>query len=130
MSDYDTGDTGADTGADYGHYEAGQEHADLDQLHQAAGSEQDASSQYGVYEQDHAAGRGHVEGGRHGRGHSVRVPHGHDGPERVGNQGRRFTNRHDASRMRAHGVAQVAKIAALVPAAHRAQKSGAGSGNP
>jgi hypothetical protein len=54
MSDYDTGDSG-DTGAEYGHYEAGQEHGELDQLHQAAGSEQDASSQYGVYEQDHAS---------------------------------------------------------------------------
>jgi hypothetical protein len=55
MSDDYTGDAGADTGAEYGHYEAGQEHNALDQLHQAEGHEADASSQYAVYEQDHAA---------------------------------------------------------------------------
>jgi hypothetical protein len=44
-----------DTGADYGHYEAGQESAELDQMHQAAGSEADAQSQFGVYENDHHA---------------------------------------------------------------------------
>ncbi|WP_433049204.1 hypothetical protein [Dactylosporangium sp. CS-033363] len=54
MSDYETGDTG-DTGADYGHYSAGQESTELDQLHQAQGSEQDAQSQFGVYENDHHA---------------------------------------------------------------------------
>ncbi|MFI5913018.1 hypothetical protein [Dactylosporangium sp. NPDC051541] len=56
MSDYETGDTGA-TGhdVDYGQYEAGQESAQLDQLHQASGSEADAQSQFGVYEQDHHA---------------------------------------------------------------------------
>jgi hypothetical protein len=54
MSDYDTGDSG-DTGTDYGHVETGHEHDQLDQLHQAAGSEADAQSQYGVYEQDHHA---------------------------------------------------------------------------
>ena len=53
MSDYETGDTGTDTGTDYGHYEAGQEHDALDQLHQAHGSEADAHSQFGVYENDH-----------------------------------------------------------------------------
>ena len=57
MSDYETGDAGYDggDGAEYGHFEAGQEHSDLDQLHQAAGSEHDASSQFGVYEADHAS---------------------------------------------------------------------------
>ncbi|WP_432976917.1 hypothetical protein [Dactylosporangium sp. CA-233914] len=49
MSDFETGDTGTD----YGHYEAGQESGELDQLHQAQGSEADAQSQFGVYEQDH-----------------------------------------------------------------------------
>ncbi|MET7424751.1 hypothetical protein [Dactylosporangium sp. NPDC005555] len=53
MSEY--GDTGYDGGADYGHYEAGQEHESLDQLHQAAGSEQNYDSQFGVYEADHAS---------------------------------------------------------------------------
>ena len=48
MSDFDTG-------ADYGHVEAGQEHESLDQLHQVEGSENDYNSQFGVYEQDHAA---------------------------------------------------------------------------
>jgi hypothetical protein len=52
MSEY--GDTGYD-GGDYGHYEAGQEHEQLDQLHQASGSEQDYASQFGVYEADHAS---------------------------------------------------------------------------
>ncbi|MEU7866597.1 hypothetical protein [Dactylosporangium sp. NPDC049140] len=40
---------------DYGQYEAGQESGELDQLHQASGAEADASSQFGVYEQDHSA---------------------------------------------------------------------------
>ncbi|GAB3846114.1 hypothetical protein ACFPIJ_39145 [Dactylosporangium cerinum] len=53
MSDY--GDTGYDGGDSYGHYEAGQEHESLDQLHQASGSEQDYASQFGVYEADHAS---------------------------------------------------------------------------
>jgi len=52
MSDFDTGDTGHDV--DFGHYEAGQEHGDLDQLHQAQGSEADYNNQFNVYEQDHA----------------------------------------------------------------------------
>jgi len=55
MSDYDDGGIGHDGGADYGHVETGQEHADLDQLHQAQGSEADYNNQFGVYEQDHAA---------------------------------------------------------------------------
>jgi len=53
MSDIDTGDYGHDT--DYGHYEAGQEHEGLDQLHQAHGSESDYGNQFGVYENDHHA---------------------------------------------------------------------------
>jgi hypothetical protein len=53
MSDFDAGDTGHDV--DYGHYEAGQQHDALDQLHQANGSEADAQSQFGVYENDHHA---------------------------------------------------------------------------
>jgi hypothetical protein len=53
MSEY--GDTGYDGGDSYGHYEAGQEHESLDQLHQASGSEQDYASQFGVYEADHAS---------------------------------------------------------------------------
>ena len=53
MSEY--GDMGYDGGDSYGHYEAGQEHESLDQLHQASGSEQDYASQFGVYEADHAS---------------------------------------------------------------------------
>ncbi|MFG2039040.1 hypothetical protein [Dactylosporangium sp. NPDC048998] len=54
MSDIDTGyDGGHDV--DYGHYEAGQEHDALNQLHQAHGSEADYGSQFGQYEQDHHA---------------------------------------------------------------------------
>ena len=48
MSDFDTG-------ADYGHVEAGQEHESLHQLHQVEGSENNYDSQFGVYEQDHAS---------------------------------------------------------------------------
>ncbi|HTJ32373.1 MAG TPA: hypothetical protein VL738_04025 [Dactylosporangium sp.] len=40
---------------DYGHFESGQEHDGLDQLHQAEGSEADYNSQFGVYENDHHA---------------------------------------------------------------------------
>jgi len=53
MSDIEGYDGGGDV--DYGHYEAGQEHDGLDQLHQASGSEADHNSQFGVYENDHAA---------------------------------------------------------------------------
>jgi hypothetical protein len=69
MSDYDGGDqldpgyTGNDQpdtyagndDVDYGHFQTGQEHEGLDQLHQASGSEADAQSQFGVYENDHHA---------------------------------------------------------------------------
>ena len=48
MSDFDTG-------ADYGHVEAGQEHESLDQLHQVHAAENDYDSNFGVYEQDHAS---------------------------------------------------------------------------
>ena len=50
MSEFD-----GDTGADYGHVEAGQEHESLDQLHQVNASEADYNNQFNVYEQDHAA---------------------------------------------------------------------------
>ncbi|GAA4258842.1 hypothetical protein [Dactylosporangium darangshiense] len=40
---------------DYGHFESGQEHDGLDQLHQAEGSEADYNNQFGVYENDHHA---------------------------------------------------------------------------
>jgi hypothetical protein len=56
MSDYgDTGDTGYDGGADYGHVEAGAQHESLDQMHQVNASEADYNNQFNVYEQDHAA---------------------------------------------------------------------------
>ena len=51
MSEWDSGDTGVD----YGHVEAGQEHESLDQLHQVHAAESDYDSQFGVYEQDHAS---------------------------------------------------------------------------
>jgi hypothetical protein len=54
MSDFDAGyDGGSDV--DYGHFSAGQEHDALDQVHQANGSEYDAQSQFGVFENDHHA---------------------------------------------------------------------------
>ncbi|MET7403253.1 hypothetical protein ABZS66_58230 [Dactylosporangium sp. NPDC005572] len=43
-------DTGGDL--DYGHYEAGADSADLEQLHTASGSEADYNSDFNVYEQD------------------------------------------------------------------------------
>ncbi|MDG6106521.1 hypothetical protein Daura_26830 [Dactylosporangium aurantiacum] len=44
-----------DTGADYGHVEAGHESESLDQLHQVEANENNYDSQFGVYEQDHAS---------------------------------------------------------------------------
>ncbi|MFF5227311.1 hypothetical protein [Dactylosporangium sp. NPDC000521] len=44
-----------DSGAEYGHVEAGENHEALDQLHQVDASESNYDSQFGVYEQDHAA---------------------------------------------------------------------------
>src|ERR1043165_4257210 len=51
MSEYD----GGDTGAEYGHVEAGADHEPLDQLHEVNASEADYNNQFGVYEQDHAS---------------------------------------------------------------------------
>ena len=53
MSDIETGYDGGDV--DYGHYEAGEQHDALDQLHQEHGAEADYNNQFAVYEQDHAA---------------------------------------------------------------------------
>ena len=55
MSDIDTGSYDGGHDADYGHYEQGQQHDALDQLHQAHGSEADYNNQHGVYENDHHA---------------------------------------------------------------------------
>jgi hypothetical protein len=55
MSDTDTGGYDGGHEVDYGHYQDGNEHAALDQLHQAQGSEHDYGNQYGVYENDHHA---------------------------------------------------------------------------
>ncbi|WP_432968544.1 hypothetical protein [Dactylosporangium sp. CA-233914] len=89
MSDIDTGyDGGHDV--DYGHYEAGQEHAGLDQLHQAHGSEADYNNQYGVYENDHHA----QESTDFSQGHHVE----YDQPGAVHFQSDDYTNySHDAS---------------------------------
>jgi hypothetical protein len=40
---------------DFGHFEAGNEHDSLDQLHQDHGSESDYGNQFGVFENDHHA---------------------------------------------------------------------------
>ncbi|WP_271190259.1 hypothetical protein, partial [Dactylosporangium matsuzakiense] len=88
MSDYDMGDTGHDV--DYGHYEAGEQHDGLDQLHQAHGSEADAQSQFGVYENDHHA----QESTDFSQGHHVE----YDQPAAVHYESDDFTNySHDAS---------------------------------
>ncbi|WP_432972832.1 hypothetical protein [Dactylosporangium sp. CA-233914] len=88
MSDFDAGDTGHDV--DYGHYEAGQEHDALDQLHQAHGSEADAHSQFGVYENDHHA----QESTDFSQGHHVE----YDQPAAVHFESDDYTNySHDAS---------------------------------
>ena len=63
MSEYD----GGDTGAEYGHVEAGAEHESLDQLHEVNASEADYNNQYNVYEQDHAA----AENTSYDQGHHV-----------------------------------------------------------
>ena len=41
--------------SEYGEIETGQEHAEVEQLHQIDASQEDYQSQFGVYEQDHAA---------------------------------------------------------------------------
>jgi len=40
---------------EYGNFQTGHESGDLEQLHQAAGSEADYNSQFGVYGEDHSA---------------------------------------------------------------------------
>nr|BFE66078.1 hypothetical protein GCM10020063_106040 [Dactylosporangium thailandense] len=88
MSDFDAGDTGHDV--DFGHYEAGQEHGQLDQLHHAAGSEADHNSQFGVYEQDHHD----AESTDFSQGHHVE----YDAPAAVHYESDDFTNySHDAT---------------------------------
>ncbi|MGI5246627.1 hypothetical protein [Dactylosporangium sp. CA-139066] len=57
---------------DYGQYEAGQESGELDQLHQAEGSEADYNSQFGVYEADHSA----TESTDFSQGHHVEFDQG------------------------------------------------------
>ncbi|WP_433205149.1 hypothetical protein ACQP00_37290 [Dactylosporangium sp. CS-047395] len=52
--------------SEYGEFEMGHESGELEQLHQASGSEQDFQSQFGVYEADHnAAESTDFETGRH-----------------------------------------------------------------
>ena len=85
MSDIETGDTGSNGGdVEYGQYEAGQESAQLDQLHQAQGSEADYDSQYGVYEADHHA----AENDDFSTGHHVE----YDAPAAVHYEETDFTN--------------------------------------
>jgi hypothetical protein len=74
MSDFDTGYDDGGSDVDYGHHEAGQEHGELDQLHQAAGNEADYNNQFNVYEQDHAA----ADSTSFDQGHHVEYdnPHG------------------------------------------------------
>ncbi|MFG2045216.1 hypothetical protein [Dactylosporangium sp. NPDC048998] len=52
--------------SEYGEFETGHESAELEQLHQASGSEQDYQSQFGVFAQDHSASEStDFETGRH-----------------------------------------------------------------
>ncbi|MEV8516664.1 hypothetical protein [Dactylosporangium sp. NPDC051484] len=81
---HDSYDGGHDSNVDYGHYAAGQEHAGLDQLHQAQGSEADHNSQFGQYEQDHHA----AESTNFSTGHHVEF----DQPASVHYQADDFTN--------------------------------------
>ncbi|MEU0554264.1 hypothetical protein [Dactylosporangium sp. NPDC006015] len=62
MSDFDTG-------ADYGHVEAGQDHESLNQLHQVDANESNYDSQFGVFEQDHAS----AESTSFDQGHHVSI---------------------------------------------------------
>ena len=41
--------------SEYGEFETGEQHESVDQLHQVDASQEDYQSQFGVYEQDHAA---------------------------------------------------------------------------
>ena len=61
MSEY------GDMGTDYDHLESGEQHEAVDQLHQVDASQEDYQSQFGVYEQDHAA----AESTSFDQGHSV-----------------------------------------------------------
>ena len=74
MSDIDTTGYG-DHDVDFGHYQEGQEHDALNQLHQAQGHEQDYDSQYGVYEADHHA----AENDEFATGHHVQFESPHQG---------------------------------------------------
>ncbi|MDG6107162.1 hypothetical protein Daura_32500 [Dactylosporangium aurantiacum] len=65
MSEY--GDTGYDGGDSYGHYDEGQDHQSLDQLHQIDASQENYDSQFGVYEADHNS----AEATSFDQGHSV-----------------------------------------------------------
>nr|BFE61738.1 hypothetical protein GCM10020063_062640 [Dactylosporangium thailandense] len=78
MSDYDDGgqlDPGfhgdeqpdfAGQGADFGHFEAGQDHSAMEQLHADNGSETDFGQQFGVFEHDtHQAESTALEQGHH-----------------------------------------------------------------
>ena len=53
--------------SEYGEIETGEQHESVDQLHQVDATEQDYQSQFGVYEQDHAA----AESTSFDQGHSV-----------------------------------------------------------
>jgi hypothetical protein len=83
MSDIETGDTGSGD-VEYGQYSTGQESGELDQLHQAQGSEADYDSQYGVYEADHHA----AESTDFSTGHSVE----YDAPAQAHYEESDFTN--------------------------------------
>ncbi|GAA2598878.1 hypothetical protein GCM10010399_31850 [Dactylosporangium fulvum] len=65
MSDIETYEGGNEV--EYADYSAGQEHGQLDQLHQASGSEYSRNEDFNVYEQDHAA----AENTSFQQGHSV-----------------------------------------------------------
>ena len=41
--------------SEYGEFETGEQHESVDQLHQVDAGQEDYQSQFGVYEQDHAA---------------------------------------------------------------------------
>ncbi|MET7398491.1 hypothetical protein ABZS66_33895 [Dactylosporangium sp. NPDC005572] len=82
MSDWDAGDTGNDV--DYGHYEAGAESGELEQLHTAEGSEADYNSDFNVYEQDTES----AESTDFQQGHAVQF----DAPDGTHYEEQEFTN--------------------------------------
>jgi hypothetical protein len=82
MSDIESYEPNHDV--DYNQYSAGQEHAALDQLHQAQGSESDYNSQFGVYEADHHA----AEHDEFATGHHVE----YDAPAQVHYEETDYTN--------------------------------------